>query len=106
MTDWRAEALSTLETIRTLSLYDRMIDVLLAFAERYAAEQAIESGEELARVVEQAEAEQHRLQGEMAEKVAEEREACAQLAEAAYGAGAHTPPQRIIAAAIRARQEG
>ena len=35
--------------------------------------------------------------------VAEEREACAKLALVAYGAGAHTPAQYVIAGAIRAR---
>lgn len=35
----------------------------------------------------------------------EEREACAELARCCHGAGSHTGPQEIIAAAILARSE-
>lgn len=41
-----------------------------------------------------------------AEQVGQEREACAKLAEACHGAGAHTSQQTIIATAIRRRGEG
>ena len=34
---------------------------------------------------------------------AEEREECARLATSCFGAGSHTKPQMVIAAAIRAR---